>query len=219
MAYNAATGSGLPGKAAGTGLNDFGQSCATDEREPQDQDAWDRRTGSAGALCSLLDAAAQRGRDNPALNRAIELGETLGAPVLAVFGLTDDYPGAQRRHYRFLVEGLASADADLAARGVPLVVRLGRPSEVVLKMAAECRPAVVVGDENPVRVGEQWRQDVARELTVPFELVDADVVVPSSLFPKQEYAARTIRPKIHKVLDEYLKPIPNPNADQNWQRA
>jgi deoxyribodipyrimidine photo-lyase len=41
---------------------------------------------------------AQRGRDNPALNHAIELGNALKQPVLAVFGLTADYPEAERRH-------------------------------------------------------------------------------------------------------------------------
>ena len=51
--------------------------------------------------------------------------------MLAVFGLTADYPGAQRRHYRFLLDGLVDAQADLERRGVPLVVRLGRPDEVV----------------------------------------------------------------------------------------
>ena len=71
---------------------------------------------------------AQRGIDNPALNLAIAVGNAVAQPVLAVFALTADYPGAQRRHYRFLVEGLRDAEADLAARGVPLVVRLGSPA-------------------------------------------------------------------------------------------
>ncbi len=51
-------------------------------------------------------------------------------------------------------------------------------------------------------------------MKVPFRCVDADVVVPSSLFPKEEFAARTIRPKIHRVWDEYLKPITNPKAQR-----
>lgn len=37
---------------------------------------------------------SQRGRDNPALNLAIELGRSLKKPVVAAFGLTADYPGA-----------------------------------------------------------------------------------------------------------------------------
>jgi deoxyribodipyrimidine photo-lyase len=159
---------------------------------------------------------AQRGRDNPALNLAIDVGNALRLPVLAVFGLTADYPGSQRRHYRFLVEGLVDASADLAARGVPLVVRLDRPDEVVAEVASEAKAALVVGDENPVRIGQSWREAVARQLIVPFHLVDADVVVPSALFPKEEFAARTIRPKIHRVWEEFLRPLPSPKARVPW---
>ncbi|MDG3007294.1 deoxyribodipyrimidine photo-lyase [Paludisphaera mucosa] len=159
---------------------------------------------------------AQRGVDNPALNMAIAVGNALARPVVAVFGLTADYPGAQRRHYRFLVEGLVDAAEDMARRGVPLIVRLGKPDEVVPRFAREVGAAFVVGDENPVHVGRRWREAVARELTVPFHLVDADVVVPTSLFPNEEYAARTLRPKIRRVWDDFLKPIPEIRAKQAW---
>jgi deoxyribodipyrimidine photo-lyase len=87
---------------------------------------------------------------------------------------------------------------------------------VVLDVATEVRPAWVVGDENPVHVGRRWRAAVAEGLRVPFSLVDADVVVPSSLFPKEEYAARTIRPKIQRVRDDYLRPSPQPKARVRW---
>lgn len=160
---------------------------------------------------------AQRGVDNPALNMAIAVGNAMQKPVVAVFSLTADFPGAQRRHYRFLVEGLVDAEADLKRRGVPFVVRLGRPDEVVPKFAREVRAAFVVGDENPVRIGERWRRVVAEELKVPFRLVDADVVVPSSFFPKEEYAARTLRPKILRLRDQFLKPIPDIKARTEWQ--
>lgn len=153
---------------------------------------------------------AQRGRDNAALNLAIELGNVLGLPVAAVFGLTADDPAAGRRHYRFLLEGLVDAAEDLEARGVPLLLGLGRPDLVVLKVARSLRPAIVIGDENPVRPAVFWREQVAQGLSVPLRFVDADVVVPTGLFPNEEYAARTLRPKIHRVWNDYLKPIPNP---------
>lgn len=159
---------------------------------------------------------AQRGLDNPALNLAIALGNVLKKPVLACFGLTADYPEAQRRHYRFLIEGLVDAGADLEAKGVPLVVRLGSPPEVVQAIVREARPAILIGDENPVRVGQSWREVLRRDLAIPFRCVDADVIVPTSLFPKEEYAARTIRPKIHRVLGEYLVPLPSLSAKVRW---
>jgi deoxyribodipyrimidine photo-lyase len=59
---------------------------------------------------------AQRGIDNPALNHAIDMGNALRLPVLAAFGLTADFPEAERRHYRFLVEGLPDARNDMEAR-------------------------------------------------------------------------------------------------------
>jgi deoxyribodipyrimidine photo-lyase len=160
---------------------------------------------------------AQRGVDNEALNLAIALGNAMGLPVLAAFGLTADYPGAQRRHYRFLLDGLVDAAHDLERRGVPMVVRLGRPDAIVPALAEQAGAAMVVGDENPLRVAMQWRERVARELRVPFYLVDADVVVPTSHLPTEEYAARTIRPKIHRLLDDYLRPIADPSARVRWE--
>jgi deoxyribodipyrimidine photo-lyase len=160
---------------------------------------------------------AQRGVDNGALNLAIAVGNAMGLPVLAAFGLAADYPGAQRRHYRFLLDGLVDASHDLERRGVPMVVRLGRPDAIVPGLAEEAGAAMVVGDENPLRVAMQWRERVARELRVPFYLVDADVVVPSAHFPTEEYAARTIRPKIHRLLDDYLRPITDPAAGVKWE--
>ncbi len=45
-----------------------------------------------------------------------------------------------------------------------------------------------------------WRQTMAASLRVPLWTVDADVVVPSALLLKEQYAARTIRPRIHARL-------------------
>ena len=132
---------------------------------------------------------AQRGVDNAALNLAIAVGNALNLPVLSAFGLTADYLGAQRRHYRFLLDGLDDSPHDLERRGIPFVVRLGHPDAVIPALAEECGAAMVVGDENPVRIGQHWRERTAEDLRVPFYLVDADVVVPASHFPGEEYAA------------------------------
>lgn len=160
---------------------------------------------------------AQRGRNNAALNLAIEFGNEFQVPVLAVFGLYDQFPAAERRHFRFLVQGLVDAAADLKERRIPLIVRLDQPPEVVKQIVAETSPVAIVSDENPLRIGRQWRDELARELKIPLYLVDADVVVPTSLFTKEEYAARTIRPKIHRVISPFLVPLPNPSANIVWK--
>ncbi|WP_231749443.1 deoxyribodipyrimidine photo-lyase [Tautonia plasticadhaerens] len=161
---------------------------------------------------------SQRAEDNPALDLAIALGNAQGLPVLAAFGLTANYPGAQRRHYRFLLDAMPEVEAGLARRGVRFVLRLGPPDEVIPGLCGEAAPTILVGDENPIRVGQRWRSNVAERVDIPFRCVDGDVVVPMSLFPKQEYAARTIRAKIHKVWGDYLKPPgPPPMAETSWR--
>ena len=161
---------------------------------------------------------SQRSEDNPALDYAIKLGNALGLPVLVVFGLTADYPEAQRRHYHFLLDAMPEIQEGLRQRGVPFVLRLGSPEDVVTSVCREVKPAMLVGDENPVRIGQAWRNAVADRVAVPFRCVDGDVVVPSSLFAKQEYAARTIRPKIHRVWDTYLKPSSSTVlAEHSWR--
>ena len=172
---------------------------------------------AAGGRCVLYwMQRRRRGVDNDALNLAIAAGNALGLPVMAVFGLTAAYPGAQRRHYRFLLDGLVDGAHDLERRGVPLVVRIGPPDAVIPAVAEEAGAALVVGDENPVRLARQWRDRVARDLRMPFYLVDADVVVPSAHFPAEEYAARTIRPKIQRLLPEYLRHVQNPEPRMRW---
>ncbi len=159
---------------------------------------------------------SQRGRDNPALEAAIRLGNETGKPVACVFGLWDGFPGSQTRQKRFVIEGLVDVAEDLARRHVGFGVRIGRPDQVCLQAVKELRPAYVVGDENPLRFARAWQENVARSIKVPYVIVDADVVVPSALFPKEEFAARTIRPKIHRVWKDYLVESPDAEVENPW---
>jgi deoxyribodipyrimidine photo-lyase len=53
---------------------------------------------------------SQRADFNPALEVAIAEANRLGLPVLVGFGLTEDYPEANARHYAFMLEGLAETE-------------------------------------------------------------------------------------------------------------
>ncbi len=158
---------------------------------------------------------AQRGVDNPALDIAIAAANELQRPVAVFFGLHPKYPNANLRHYAFLVEGLAETKRKIEARGAVFIFR-PYPNHDLLRFCAEVKPCLVVGDENPLREPEKWRQSAARKLSVPFWTVDADVVVPSKFFPKEEYAARTMRPKLHRLLPMFLQPPSNSKARYRW---
>jgi deoxyribodipyrimidine photo-lyase len=158
---------------------------------------------------------AQRGVDNPALNAAIEAANALGLPVAVFFGLLPHYPHANLRHYSFLVDGIAETRDRVERRHCAFVFR-PYPNHDLIKFCREVKAALVIGDENPLREPESWRQSATRKLKVPFWTVDADVIIPQTFFPKEEYAARTIRPKIHRLLPVFFHPLANPRARHEW---
>jgi len=160
---------------------------------------------------------AQRAVDNAALDTAIRAGNALKLPVVTFFAPVPFYPHANLRHYRFLFDGVPDIAAGLAKRGVGFVYR-PFPHHRLLTFCAEVHPALVVGDENPLREPEAWRQTVAERLTVPFWTVDADVIVPSRLLGREHFAARTIRPRIHERLDEFLVSVREPKARVPFRR-
>ena len=158
---------------------------------------------------------AQRALDNPALDVAVEAANALGKPVVAFFGLVPFYPDANLRHYAFLAQAIPDVAERLRRRGVGFVLRR-YPDHRLLNFCGEVRPALVVGDENPLREPERWRLVAARRLRVPLWTVDADVIVPSTLLEKEQYAARTLRPRLHAFLNEFLVPSRNPKAQVPW---
>jgi deoxyribodipyrimidine photo-lyase len=179
-----------------------------------------RRSGNPDpeALCVVCwMQRAQRGIDNPALDIAVEAANALRKPVLAFFAPVPFYPHANARHYRFLNEGIPDIAVDLAKRNIGFVLRT-YPEHSLLKLCEEVKPALVVGDENPMREPESWRHTAAEKLRPPFWTVDADVIVPSKLLEKAQYAAHTIRPRLQAILNRYLIASRNPVARVGWKK-
>lgn len=118
-----------------------------------------------------------------------------------------------------MLDGLAGLAAGLRERNVGFVLRRA-PEQSVLRFCRDVNPSLLIGDEDPRRNAEQRRVRVAREIKAPFWTVDSDVIVPTRLLGKEHFAARTIRPKIHQRLGEFLKPVRNVKANISWkQRA
>jgi deoxyribodipyrimidine photo-lyase len=146
---------------------------------------------------------SQRAVYNHALEFAVQQANKLDRMLLVVFGLMDDYPEANLRHYTFMLEGLKETRATLASRGIKMVLRRGHPSEVALKLGQ--RASMIVCDRGYLKHQRDWRMQVAHQAPCPVVQVESDVVVPVEVVSeKAEYAARTIRPKIHRKLETYL---------------
>jgi deoxyribodipyrimidine photo-lyase len=157
---------------------------------------------------------AQRAVENHALEYAIFRANQLKLPVVVGFGLTDTYPEANLRHYTFMLEGLLETAGTLAKRGIPLVCRRGEPPQVALALAREA--ALLVCDVGYCRHQKSWRTLVGRQAPCPVVQVESDVVVPvAAASPKAEYAARTLRPKLQRLLPDYLVPPPQLTAEHS----
>lgn len=149
---------------------------------------------------------SQRAEYNHALKYAIQQANTLGKSVLVGFGLMDDYPEANLRHLTFMLEGLQETQATLATQGIKMVIQRESPVDVALALGKDA--ALIVCDRGYLRHQKAWRTHVALSADCPVVQVESDVVVPIALVSdKAEYAARTIRPKIHRHLDNCLVPF------------
>jgi deoxyribodipyrimidine photo-lyase len=146
---------------------------------------------------------SQRAAYNHALEYAVQQANQLDRMVLVAFGLMDDYPEANLRHYTFMLQGLKETMTTLAARGIKMVLRRGHPLEAALKLGR--RATMIVCDRGYLRHQKDWRVQVAQAANCRVIQVESDVIVPVEVVSdKAEYAARTIRPKIHRHLETYL---------------
>ena len=162
---------------------------------------------------------AQRTLDNPALNAAIAAANALGLPVVVFFGLLARHPQANIRHYTFMIEGLAETAQKLAQRKCGFVLRIcdgANSADEFARFCTEVKASIVVCDEDPGRRDATWKQEALLHPSAPLWSVDADVIVPSILLEKEQFAARTIRPRIQRRLAEFLKPPGNQSVRVPW---
>jgi len=177
-----------------------------------------RRAGAPdpdGAAVLYWMQRAQRATDNPALETAVAVANAIAKPVVVYFCLVPGVRGANLRHYQFLAEGLRDVADDLSRRRIGFVLRR-QPEHDVARFCAEIPPAMVIGDENPLREAERTKDEIRSQLRVPFWTVDADVIVPSRLLAREQYAARTIRPRLQAHLTQFLHPIRRRAPRRPW---
>jgi len=160
---------------------------------------------------------AQRALDNPALDVAVEAANALKQPVVIFFAPVPFYPHANLRHYTFLAQAVPDTAERARKRGIGFVLRR-YPDHSLLKFCEEVKASLVVGDENPMREPNHWRSLAAKKLSVPLWTVDADVIVPSQLLEKEQYAARVVRPRLQKRLKQFLTQPSNAKAKIAWEK-
>jgi deoxyribodipyrimidine photo-lyase len=120
--------------------------------------------------------------------------------------MTDHFPEANERHYAFMLEGLREVKQSLEKRGIRMVIRYKSPEMGTVPLAKKA--SLVIVDRGYLRIQKQWRNVVADQVDCPLIQVESDVIVPvEETSPKEEYAAATIRSKIHRKLSYFLVPL------------
>ena len=150
--------------------------------------------------------ASQRTICNHALEYAVYQANLLNKPIVVYFGLTPDFPEANLRHYDFMLKGLAEVGAKLKRRDIKFIIQLTSPEIGATKLAKNA--CMVITDMGYLAIQRKWRKYTAQKIDCPLIQVESDVIIPVGIVSnKREYAARTIRPKILKHLDRFMKPL------------
>lgn len=162
----------------------------------------------------------RRVRGNHALAFAVEMANSHSLPLLVYEGLTCSYPNANDRLHTFLLEGVPDNAKEVTALGAGYVFHLRKrksdPNDAFYRVAKDA--AAVVTDDYPVFVAARHNASAAGKVDCPYLAVDASCVVPMQRLEKREYAAYTIRPKINRLLPQYLKPLKIPKLKRKWEK-
>lgn len=151
----------------------------------------------------------QRAADNWALLAAQDLATRQAAPLAVIFCLVPEFHQANSQQYAFMLRGLQEVRENLAAKNIPFYLLVGRPEEVIPPWSRQNNIQTLVTDFDPLTLARAWRERVAGSLNISFYEVDAHNIVPCRVVSaKQEYGAYTLRPKIHRMLEEYLEEFP-----------
>lgn len=163
----------------------------------------------------------RRVHGNHALDWAINMGNELNLPVLFYEGLTCSYPNANDRLHTFILEGAAEMAEGAQARGVGYAFYLRRrrtdPNDLVYQLAAHA--AAVITDDYPTFIAAVHNSRVPEKIGAAYFAVDSSCIIPMSKWTKREYAAYTIRPRIHRLLPDYFHPAPELTPIRKWKGA
>lgn len=168
-----------------------------------------RKPRNAKGKCVIyLMQTYRRLECNHALQLAALHAHEQRLPLVIVETLFCDEPWMSERIAAFICQGATETAAQAKSRRLNyfFVASSGhRELEPLLSLAAS-----VVTDDYPTRPVQARNQALARKLRCPLYAVDSNGIIPLNRFPKEEFAARTLRPKLHRLLPEYWNSFEEP---------
>lgn len=152
----------------------------------------------------------QRVHDNWALLYAQQIALEKKVPLYIVFNLVPNFLDATIRQYGFMLKGLEQVEHELKRFNISFLLLSGNPEIEIPKFVIESDSSSLVTDFNPLKIVRHWKKSVADKIEIPLYEVDAHNIVPClAASDKLEFAAYTIRPKIQKLLPEFMDEFPS----------
>jgi deoxyribodipyrimidine photo-lyase len=195
-----------------------------------------RKIGPAGARTHgeyvlYWIRANRRVECNHALQFAAGLANRLAKPLLCYEALPSTYPYANDRLHAFTLEGVAETAAALHKLGAGYIFDVGQASWPVLSQPS-ATPNRAPGPQSYLRgspgqysnqaaavVTDDWPEALTGpvpEFGVETYVVDSSCIVPSRCIEARSYAAYSIRPKIHRLLERFLQPVEKVHLRHKW---
>ena len=157
--------------------------------------------------------AFRRDNYNFSLQRAVEWAKRLNKPLVILEALRCDYPWASNRIHRFVVEGMVDNAKAFEKRSVlyyPYIEQEFGAGKGLLKAFAK-RACVVVSDDFPCFFLPRMLHAASRQISVKFELVDSNGLLPMRAADKVFSRAFDFRRFLQKNLLPHLADAPKKN--------
>lgn len=161
--------------------------------------------GQASTCILYVTSRDLRLTDNHGLAAAQATALERNLPLAVVFILQPRAGRRAREHFQFMQSGLREMEHDLARLNIPLMLLVGEPLTRLRGLLHHLAPAATYFDFSPLRGPLRLHAAVAAEAEGAVYEADSHNIVPAWLAsPKQEVGARTLRPKVMKLLPNYL---------------
>jgi deoxyribodipyrimidine photo-lyase len=152
--------------------------------------------------------------DNWALIYAQTVANEHQQPCVVVFSLFDSFGVAKNipddRMFHQMKMGLKLVDQQAKIRGLSFYILHGPTVVSISRFLKEINAGMLVTDFSPLKEMRLLRSNLADTIDIQMIEVDAHNIVPVHVASqKQEWGAYTLRPKVHRLLNEFLHPYPS----------
>ena len=142
--------------------------------------------------------------NNHALSLASKRAHERGVPLIVLYCLMPGFLGGTYRQHLFKIQGLQEIEKELDEHGIPFFVVSGNSVNSTITFVKEHDIGEIITDFSPLQIQQDGKRSLVKKLSIPVTEVDTHNMIPAWIVSqKAEVGARTLRPKLYKLLAEF----------------